>query len=229
MFELSNNAFLPETELFLWEPAAKKCRKLSFRKKLHERHLEQTCLEQNEIRKKLKQTLPNGTIPIEDILYGVDYAYKGTTLDQKFSFGALGENTIKIRVQNRRLLNKSEWTMIINKKKEIELFETEKLAGFVKKNWGIVQKRLIGKKNEYAEYAVSLEELYALENITPITAQINTEELEKALTSAAQQKNIHAIEQTLNENKTILDDNKHICFEPAIATIALQLFGIKIK
>jgi hypothetical protein len=229
MFDYSNTAFLPENEFFLAGTSIKKCRKLSFRKKHYERHIEQACLKQNTIRQELKKILPESIRQIEDTKYGIDYLYKGTTIDQKFSFGALGENTIKIRVKNRRLLNNSDWTMIINKNNEIELFETHKLAAFVKKNWGIIQKRLIGKKEEYSEYAVSLPELYALESIAPITAGIKKEELERALISATQQKNIHTIEQTLNENKTILDDNKMLCFEPAIATIALQLFEVKVK
>jgi hypothetical protein len=120
--------------------------------------------------------------PIEDPHYGVDYEYNGVTIDQKFSFGALGENTIKIRVERRgELMNNSNWTMIINSKWETELFETKKLAGFVKRNWGLVQKRLIEKKETYSAYAIKLEEFYTIEGITPIKAELKQEDLILAL------------------------------------------------
>jgi hypothetical protein len=58
--------------------------------------------------------------------------------------------------------------MIINKDEEIEFFETKMLAEFVKKNWALVQKKTIEKKYEYNTHAVSLEDFYRNENITPI-------------------------------------------------------------
>jgi hypothetical protein len=161
------------------EEREKNCRKHSYRKKT--RNIPKACAEQNEIRKKLKQVLPIKAKPIEDNIYGIDFLYNEMSLDQKFSFGALGENPIKIRVKNRRLLNNSDWTMIINKEHEAEFFETSKLASFVKKNWGLVQKRLLEKKEEYSHYAIKLEELYLLEKIEPIKSPIHEQMLEDAL------------------------------------------------
>ena len=128
-------------------------------------------------------------------MYGIDYEYRNITIDQKFSFGDLGENAIKIKTKNKRLLNKSDWTLIINKNEEIELLETKKLAEFVKKNWDLVQRRTICKKRSYNAHIIKMNELYYTEKITPITLS-----LEKDLTN------------TLNElNNQIIDYSKKIC------------------
>lgn len=174
-------------------------RKKSFSKKA--RHINPTCLIQNQMRKKLKQIKPFKMKPIEDNYNGVDYIYNKTKIDQKFSFGDLGENAIIIRTKNRRLLNASDWTLIINKEEKIELFETKKLAEFVKKNWGIVQKNLIEKNWEYEKYKINLGEFYDKENIYPIEAMLEREELYK----------------TLNNITTIkINNEKKICLLPLI-------------
>jgi len=232
MFEATNNAFL--LELFLESNRAKKCRKYSFIKRSRERHVEGTCLEQNALRSLLKKILPAEIKPIEDHLFGVDYFYRGAAIDQKFSFGALGENTIKIRVRERRLLNDSDWTMIINKQHKAEFFETEKLALFVKKNWGIVQKRLVEKKDSYSEYAVRLDDFYKIERVEPLNARLAEQELFEALEQIsapaegapemATQENIHT---PTFEGQTIIDHEKKLCFEPFLETIAAQVLGHK--
>ncbi len=177
MFEATRTAFLPELLLDL--SRAKKCRKASFRKKFQ--RIEPACAEQNVIRAMLTRMRPKEMKPIEDAHYGVDYLYNGTTIDQKFSFGGLGENTIKVRVRNRELMNNSDWTMIINSKWETELFETSKLAQFVKKNWCLVQRRLIEKKYTYSAYAVRLEEFYSIEEVEPIRVPLTQEGIYSAL------------------------------------------------
>ncbi|MFA5763345.1 MAG: hypothetical protein WC915_00865 [archaeon] len=151
-------------------------RKHSFRKRFG-RHIKSNCLKQNNLRVQLKNILPATIVEVEDNIYGVDYEYGDITIDQKFSFGDLGENAIKIRTKNRRLLNNSDWTLIINKNEEIELFETKKLAEFVKKNWDLVQRRTICKKRSYNAHIIKMSELYYIEKITPITLS-----LEKDLT-----------------------------------------------
>ncbi|VVB74997.1 Uncharacterised protein [uncultured archaeon] len=177
MFEATRNAFLPE--LLLDISRAKKCRKASFRKKFQ--RIEPACAEQNVIRAMLTRMRPKEMKPIEDPHFGVDYLYNGTTIDQKFSFGALGENTIKVRIQNRELMNNSEWTMIINSKWETEVFETAKLAQFVKKNWCLVQRRLLEKRHTYSAYAVRLEEFYSIEEVQPIRTPLTQDGLYSAL------------------------------------------------
>jgi len=219
MFEISNTAFLPE--LLLEINRAKNCRKASFRKKMH--HVDPVCLEQNSIRELLKKILPKEIASIEDNHFGVDYKYRGITIDQKFSFGALGENTIKIRVKKRELINKSEWTMIINRNWEMELFETKKLALFVKRNWGLVQKRLVEKKEAYYSYAVRVDELYRIEEILPIKTEISAQEVESTLEKLLLISNEENANLALLKEQTIIDDSRRICFEPALAIIAKQL------
>jgi hypothetical protein len=169
MFDAPNNALL--LELFLEHTRAKNCRKYSFRKKIQQK-INPTCMEQNKMRSILLEILPKEMETIEDAHFGVDYIYRGIKIDQKFSFGALGKNTIKIRVKNRRLVNNSDWTMIINNNSELEFFQTQKLESFVKKNWSTVQKRLVEKKKYYSEYSIKLDELYQLEEITPVKANL---------------------------------------------------------
>ena len=219
MFEISNTAFLPE--LLIEITRAKNCRKASFRKKMN--NIEPACFEQNTIRSLLKKVLPKEIKHIEDNYYGVDYKYKGITIDQKFSFGELGNNTIKIRVRNRELINKAEWTMIINKDWEMELFQTKKLAAFVRRNWGIVQRGLVEKRQEYNSHSIRLEELYKFEEITPIKTKIEQNAIFESLEEAILQTNNSLIEETLFENKTILDQSKRICFEPSLAQVAKQI------
>ena len=219
MFEMSNTAFLPE--LLFDITRAKNCRKTSFRKKMH--HIDPVCLEQNTIREFLKKILPREMKSINDNHYGVDYEYRGLTLDQKFSFGALGENTIKIRIRQRELINNSDWTMIINRNWGVELFETKKLALFVKRNWGLVQRRLIEKKEEYFSYAVRLDELYRIEEVCPITTEINSKGIESVLERLLLITTEEKANLALNEERTIIDDAHRICFEPALVIIAKQL------
>lgn len=195
---ISLAANLKRLELLLENERAQNCRKNSFRKKI-KHNINPVCAEQNILRKELLALLPKETTPIEDGRTGVDYIYFGTKIDQKFSYGALGDNHIKIRVKNRRLINESNWTMIINKENAVELFETPKLEAFVRKNWGLVQKRLIERKLLHTEYAISLKELYELERVTPIKAEMNSEELLSALNEAAARSNHQDSEKTTDQ------------------------------
>ncbi len=179
MFDNPNNAFL--LELFLEHSRAKNCRKISFRKKIPQK-VNPVCIEQNKMREAFMQITPREMESIEDTHYGVDYIYRGIKIDQKFSFGGLGKDTIKIRVKNRRLVNNSDWTMIINETWGLEFFETRKLEAFVRKNWALVQKRLVEKKQYYAEYSIKLNELYTLEEISPIRTHLQKEALIDGLT-----------------------------------------------
>ncbi len=229
MFETPNNAFLPELEFLLEISRAKKCRKHSFSKKYHAHHLESTCLMQNQLRLHLESILPREMKSIEDPHYGIDYLYNEITLDQKFSFGSLGNNTIKVRVDERRLINNSDWTMLINKNRELEFFPTKKLAQFIKKNWGIVQKRLVGKKESYSEYTVKVDELYILEKVKPIISQFNEIAIKEALTELTKEHERMLIEETIQFNKTTLYKTKMLCFEPILAQIALRDQKLNLK
>ena len=222
MFETPSNNFLPELEFLLEVSRAKKCRKHSFLKKHFEYHLESACLEQNQIRSLLKKIIPQEMRPVEDPHYGIDYLFGETSIDQKFSFGALGENTIKIRVYGRRLINNSNWTMIINKNHTIELFPTAKLAMFVKRNWGIVQRKLVTKKQHYWEYAIRLNDFYKIERIKPIYAELETDSIITALNEINNETQKTLINEAIELNKTILCKPKMICFEPILAKLVAK-------
>ncbi len=200
MFDAPNNALL--LELFLEHTRAKNCRKISFRKKIQQK-INPTCMEQNKMRSVLLEMIPKEMEIIEDAHFGVDYLYRGIKIDQKFSFGALGKNTIKIRVKNRRLVNNSDWTMIINKNWELEFFETGKLEEFVRKNWSTVQKRLVEKKKYYAEYSIKLDELYQLEKIEPLKANLEKEMLINGLSQIEFIEN----EKELPQTQLVFDDS----------------------
>lgn len=133
------------------------------------------------MRKEFISCLPEKTKSIEDNIFGVDYLYKGLKIDQKFGFGQLGEGAIKIRTKKRQLLNHSDWTLVINRDREIDFFETKKLAEFVKKNWDLVQKRTISKKECHNCHIVYLDELYTNENFVPLKTKIDNKEIETIL------------------------------------------------
>lgn len=175
-------------------------RKKSFAKKV--RHLNPNCLIQNELRKKLLEIKPNNMKPIEDNVTGIDYIFGITRIDQKFSFGDLGENAIIIRTRKRRLLNASDWTLIINKNQKIELFQTKKLSDFVKKNWGLVQKNFVEKTKNYEKYKIQLDEFYKKENIIPITTDLLENNLHSTL-------KLIDTERINFEKKTTLLHNNH--------------------
>ena len=114
-------------------------RKKSFAKKA--RHINPNCLIQNELRKKLIKIKPNNMKPIEDNITGVDYKFGKTKIDQKFSFGDLGENAIIIRTK-KKITKRIGLTLIINKEQKLNYSKQENLLNLLK-NWGIVQKILL--------------------------------------------------------------------------------------
>jgi hypothetical protein len=154
-------------------------RKKSFRKNLH--RINPTCIKQNSLRSNLKKILPNKTKHIEDTIYGIDYEYNGITIDQKFSFGDLGNNAIKIRARNRKLINKSNFTLCINEYGEIEFFKTLALAKFVNKNWGIVQKNRVDQKKDYVSYKVNLDDFYRISEVISYKTNMDKKEFSEVL------------------------------------------------
>lgn len=176
-------------------------RKKSFKKNLSK--INPNCLKQNELRSKLKKIIPKEMKSIEDNVFGVDFEYNGITIDQKFSFGDLGNNFIKIRVKNRKLLNKSNYTMCINKNEEIEIFQTPQLSNFVKKYWGIVQKNRLDEKKDYINYKINLNDFYKLSQTICYKSKFNKNDLEFALYEIT--KNNKYLEKN-NLNKTIINN-----------------------
>jgi hypothetical protein len=145
--------------------------------------------------------MPTNLKSVDDNKTGIDYYFGEISIDQKFSFGDLGDNAIVIRTKNRRLVNSSEWTMVISKSEKIEFFQTRKLESFVKKNWGIVQKNLVEKNFDHDRYKIQLEEFYKIEDIVPIEIAFKPEELHTTLKQIASEE---------------IDCQKKICILPLI-------------
>ncbi|MFA7133987.1 MAG: hypothetical protein WC122_03320 [archaeon] len=197
-------------------------RKKSYLIKFRQQKINPNCLKQNEIRKEFTKTLPKEMIPFEDSEYGIDYYYNGISIDQKFCFGDLGKNTIKIRVRKKQLLNKSDWTMIINENKEIIFFDTQKLKEFVKKNWSLVQKNFVSKKLNYSEHFIKIKDFCRIEKTELIKTKMNKEEIKNTLKELSIIKEKYFIEESLTKNKTVLNYSKKICFEPFLVNFAKQ-------
>jgi hypothetical protein len=178
-------------------------RKKSFRKKM--RNINSNCMRQNSLRSKFKKIIPLGMKNIEDNVYGVDYDYNGLTIDQKFSFGDLGKNTIKIRAKKRKLVNKSDWTLCIDEYGDIEMFPTYKLAEFVNKNWGMVAKGRIEKRKDYTSYRVRLDDFYRVENIVCFKTTTQEEEFFSTLNEISNINYKEKYEENNYSNFTILD------------------------
>lgn len=119
---------------------------------------------------------------------GVDYLYhynkgkekKSLKLDLKFSFGALGENSIKVRLINRKLFNGADWAIVVGKNKEISFFSIKKLEKYVRENYGSVSGKLVNKGTHF-ESMVNLSDFYLRTKTKPINAEMNAISIQKAL------------------------------------------------
>ena len=200
-------------------------RKKSYLFKYNQQKINPNCLIQNQMRKELISSIPKEMSSVEDGEFGIDYYYKGISIDQKFCFGELGKDTIKIRVRKKELLNKSDWTMMINENKEIMFFKTKKLKQFVKRNWGIVQKNFICRKWAYSEHYVRIRDLCRIEKIELIKGKMESEFFIYAMNKILRDTEKEMIEETISSNKTVLNYAKKICFEPSLVKIARQIFA----
>lgn len=138
-------------------------------------------VEQNRLREILERIRPRALKPVNEVGTGVDFTFVGIKIDQKFSFGALGNNNIKIRVKNKELLNQSDWTLCINNSGKAILFPTRRLANFVLRENEIIKKNLLIDKGSFSEHSVSLEHFFESEAVKPITCDLTAKSLLKAL------------------------------------------------
>lgn len=147
--------------------------------------------------------------PVKEIGSGVDFIHwftrKGKKhelrIDLKFSFGALGENDIKVRVSKdaKRLLNNSDWVLALDRNRDMIVFPTAKLAEYVTKCWGTVSKARREEKWAYASYGINLAHFFAQMGVNPITAKMNPYGLEKALQQMRAQQYANEPAELLNE------------------------------
>jgi hypothetical protein len=132
---------------------------------------------------------PNNFVRAGSERNGVDYkllfkTHKGiakVTFDFKFSYGESGLRTICPRVERNRLVNSSDWTMVMNRKGIIELFETKHLENFIRTKWGTVSKKNRIEKKDYVMYPISLDTIYMAEGIKPIKCLPTRKSIESAL------------------------------------------------
>lgn len=136
---------------------------------------------QNRLRGILEKIRPRSMKPVREKGTGVDFVFAKIKIDQKFSFGSLGENVIKIRVAERKLLNESQWTMCITKKGTAVFFPTRRLTNYVSREMGTIQKSLLIKKSKYSEHSVSLTDFFESEGVKPIECELTSKALIKAL------------------------------------------------
>jgi hypothetical protein len=137
----------------------------------------------NQQRKALAKIQRNmrGLRPIRSVGTGIDYEYvfqlggqrRKFTIDLKFSYGELGDRTIKIRANRRRLINDAQWAFVIDRKGRIEIFHIRELERFVRQNWGSISKDRAIHKVGYVELPVRLDELYAQRGLEPIRTTLS--------------------------------------------------------
>jgi len=122
---------------------------------------------QNKFRTLITRIAPTGLKQVHEIGTGVDFIYSSIKIDQKFSFGVLGENKILARVNEhansgeQKLINESNWMMVIRQSGKVDFFETKKMAEFIQRNFGSLQRlNRVESRNPHIECAVDLEQFY---------------------------------------------------------------------
>jgi len=125
----------------------------------------------------------------QEIGKGTDFAWELThdgkriqlSFDMKDAWGALGPDTIKIRVdRERNLINNAQWVIALNKNWTATLFPMDAIRTYLKRCWGTVGKT--GKnKGAYTENAVNLPHLFEQIGVTPIDISLNQVEFGRAM------------------------------------------------
>jgi hypothetical protein len=146
-------------------------------------------------------------MPIRTIDTGVDYNYSfmqngqqhKVTLDMKFSFGRLGENTICARIdRNRKVINEAGWVMAFNRRGEIEVFKTKALIEYVSRSWGGIDKSQIKHEAKYDLLPIKLELLYEFAGIKPMVFSGTRESIRQMLSKI---KSFYAVDKPKNNTR----------------------------
>ena len=154
------------------------------------RGLPKDVIKQNFLRKKFGAIAQQLALaPVREIGTGVDYVHwfyygkekKTTKIDLKFSFGLLGNETIKVRIADKKLINNSNWVMAMDQSNSLAFFPTKALHRYVRECWGSLSQRHMIDKGHYKEYPVSLADLYRKMKILPIRAKLNPQSIGEAL------------------------------------------------
>lgn len=115
---------------------------------------------QEGLRKLMEKVRPRSLKPIQETGTGVDYTFAGKKIDFKFCFGIFGENSITVRIQNGKLVNGSDWTMICNQIGDIILVRTQKIREYVDRNPKLMKENFILKKERYSIHKITLPSLF---------------------------------------------------------------------
>jgi len=150
----------------------------------HQTNPPQTEQEKIKILNFVDSLLPRSMKPINDQYEGIDYKFFDTTFDRKFGWGEKGKNTIRIRILDGKLINSSDYTMVIHSDR-IEFFPTQKIHDYVIKNPNKVEAnrginpRRAKKSGQilYFHSVISLEDLYKQGKIAPVTITIPIEQI----------------------------------------------------
>jgi len=113
-----------------------------------------------------------------------EFAHKGKreklSFDIKDGWGALGPNTIKVRVdRGRNLINNADWVIAVNKNFTATIFPMDAVRAYLKRCWGTVAKTA-KNKGAYTENAVNFQDLFEQIGVTPITIKLNYPEFRQA-------------------------------------------------
>lgn len=152
--------------------------------------LDANVISQNRLRARMKTiSKALGLKPVKEIGTGVDYKAiikrgkikKGITLDLKFSFGAMGEGVIAIRIKNKRLINNANYAFAIGRNNQLHVFKMGKLEQFVKQHFGKLPASQKVDRGNHDVYPLNLSEFYKTMKINPIIVPFNSQGVNTAL------------------------------------------------
>ncbi len=130
--------------------------------------------------------LPNTMKPVNDKYTGIDYIFRGIKIDRKFGFYYGGKDSIRVRLNQNELINKSDYTMVMHQDR-IDFFPTQKIRDYLKKHPKSAE-RIIEQKFKrdkrtgnilFVPARIKLSDLYAKEGVKPLSIIIPLQQLAK--------------------------------------------------
>lgn len=77
--------------------------------------------------------MPIQTRSVRDTRTGIDYKLFDTTIDRKFGFYDKAEDSIKVRIKDGKLINSSDYTLVMHKDR-LEIFPTQRIRDYINKH-----------------------------------------------------------------------------------------------
>ena len=148
-------------------------------------------IRQNKLRARMRSISKQLSLrPVREVGTGVDYKVrlsrgkrvKHVQIDIKFSFGLLGDNVIKVRMnQKRRLINDAEWAFAIDRNNMVHVFPMSALEQYVRQHFGRLSAQHKIDRGTHFEYPVKLEDMYAQIGISPHVVPLSPQGIQSAL------------------------------------------------